>query len=104
MSSRIKKGDKVVVIAGKDKGKTGRVLKIFLQKRRAIVEGVNLVKKHMRRRSESEPGGIKEVPIPIHISNLALFCSRCGRGVRFGVQVMSDKSKVRVCKRCQQVI
>ncbi len=104
MGLKIKKGDKVQVLTGRDKGKTGKVLRIFIDKNRAVVEGVNLVKKHMRRRSEQETGGIKEVPTTVNISNLGLVCSSCGRGVRFGVKVAKDKSKVRVCKRCQQVI
>ncbi len=104
MSLRIKRGDKVVVLAGKDKGKMGKVLKVFPEKNRAIVEGINLVKKHFRRRSENEPGGIKEIPAPIHISNLALFCPNCNRGVRFGVKILEDKSKVRICRRCNRQI
>ncbi|HIE36083.1 MAG TPA: 50S ribosomal protein L24 [Candidatus Omnitrophica bacterium] len=104
MSLRIKRGDKVVILAGKDKGKTGKVLKVFPKEMRAIVEGVNLVKKHIRRRGENEPGGIKEIPAPLHISNLALFCSNCNRGVRFGIRILEDKSKIRVCKKCQQPI
>jgi large subunit ribosomal protein L24 len=104
MSLRIKRGDKVVILAGKDKGKTGKVLKVFPKEMRAIVEGVNLVKKHIRRRGENEPGGIKEIPAPLHISNLVLFCSNCNRGVRFGIRILEDKSKIRVCKRCQQPI
>ncbi len=104
MSTRIHKGDKVIVIAGKDTRKTGKILKIFTGKQRAIVEGVNLVKKHIRRRSESEPGGIKQVPAPIHLSNLALLCPHCNRGVRFSVTVATDKSKARVCAECQKPI
>jgi len=104
MSLRIKRGDKVVVLTGKDKGKTGKVLRVFPQKMRAIVEGVNLVKKHLRRRSENEPGGIKEIPAPIHLSNLALFCPYCNRGVRFGVKILEDKTKIRICKRCKRQI
>ncbi len=100
MSLRIKKGDLVVVIAGKDKGKKGKVLKVLPKKNRAIVEGVNLVKKHIRRRSEEEKGGIIEIPAPIHISNLMLYCKNCNRGVRFKTQILEDNTKVRVCKKC----
>ncbi len=104
MSLRIKKGDKVVVCAGRDKGKTGKVLMILTDKGRAVVEGINLVKKHLRKRSESEPGGIKEIPSSLHISNLNLFCSNCSRGIRFGVKISEDKSKVRICRRCGQPV
>lgn len=104
MGLRIKRGDTVVVLAGKDRGKKGKVLRVLVDRNRAIVEGVNLVKKSVRRRTEAEPGGIKEVPGSIHLSNLALFCSHCNRGVRFGTKMINNKEKVRVCKRCQQPI
>jgi len=104
MSLRIKKGDKVAVIAGKNKGKFGKVLRAVSDKGRVVVEGVNLVKKHIRRRSENEPGGIREIPASIDISNVALFCPDCNRGVKFAVKVSKDKSKARICKKCQRVI
>ncbi len=104
MSLRIKKGDKVEIISGKDKGKTGKVLKVLADNARVVVDGTNLVKKHIRRRSESEPGGIKEIPAALSISSVALFCSNCNRGTRFGVKISKDKSKVRICKRCQKAI
>ncbi|MCM8824343.1 MAG: 50S ribosomal protein L24 [Candidatus Omnitrophica bacterium] len=100
MSLGIRKGDKVYVLTGKDKGKTGKVLRVLTSKNRAIVEGINLVKKHVRRRSESEPGGIKDIPASIHISNLNLFCAHCNRGVRWGIKILEDKSKIRICKKC----
>jgi len=100
MSLRIRKDDMVIVIAGKDKGKKGKVLKVLPSKNRAVVEGVNLVKKHLRRRSEEEKGGIFQIPSPIHLSNLMLFCRSCNRGVRFKTQVLKDGTKVRICKRC----
>lgn len=100
MSLRIKKGDTVEIITGKDKGKSGKVLRVFVKEDRAIVEGLNVVKKHQKRRSEQQQSGIVEKPAPINISNLALWCPSCKKGVRFGVQVNEDKSKVRVCKKC----
>ena len=104
MGLEIKKGDKVVVIAGKNKGKTGKVLRASSNPKKVIVEGVNLVKKHVRRRSESETGGIKEIPSSINASNVALFCGSCNKGVRFGVKISDDKSKVRICRKCQKPI
>lgn len=104
MSLRIKKGDKVIVIAGRDKGKTGKVVKAIPEELQVVVEGANLVKKHMRRRSENDPGGIKAIPAPLDISNVALFCSSCNKGVRFGVKIAKDKNKIRVCKKCQKPI
>jgi large subunit ribosomal protein L24 len=104
MSLRIKKGDKVVVAAGKNKGKSGKVLRVSAAGSRVVIEGINLVKKHIRRRSESEPGGVKEVPAAIHISNVALFCPNCNKGVRVSVKQAKDKSKTRICKKCQRAI
>jgi len=100
MSLGIRKDDMVIVIAGRDKGKKGKVLKVLPSKNRAVVEGVNLVKKHLRRRSEEEKGGIFQIPSPIHLSNLMLFCRSCNRGVRFKTQVLKDGTKVRICKKC----
>jgi len=104
MGLEIKKGDKVVVIAGKGKGKVGKILRVSTKSKRVVVEGVNLVKKHIRRRSESETGGIKEIPATINASNVALFCSSCNKGVRFGVKISDDKSKIRICRKCQKPI
>lgn len=105
MSLRIKKDDKVEVLKGKDKGKTGKILEVFIGKKRtAIVEGVNMCKRHMRRRSEAEQGGIKEMPRPVSMANLALICPRCNTGVRFSVKILDDNEKMRVCKKCQQTI
>lgn len=104
MSLGIKKGDKVFVISGKDSGKSGKVLEILKDKSKVIVEGLNLSKKHMRRRSEADVGGIKEVPMPLNISKVALFCSSCSKPVRFGIKTLKDKNKMRICKKCQQAI
>lgn len=102
MRSKIKKGDKVQVISGKDKGKSGKVLKVLSSNNRVVVEGINIVKKHFKKRSESEPGGIKDIPLSVHISNVALVCSSCGKGVKVAVQVLEDKSRIRLCRRCKQ--
>ncbi|MEI8350347.1 MAG: 50S ribosomal protein L24 [Candidatus Omnitrophota bacterium] len=104
MSLRIRKGDKVQILSGRDKGKSGKVLEVLLDKQRAIVEGVNIVKKHMRKRKEGETGGIKEIPIPLGLAKMALFCGNCQRGVRFETKTMADKSKMRICKKCHQEI
>lgn len=101
---RIKKGDKVQLLAGKDKGKIGEILRVLVSKNRAIVDGVNLVKKHMRKRSEQDQGGIKETPASVNISNLNIFCSNCNRGVRVKSKALKDKSKIRVCTKCNKPI
>ncbi|MFA5272100.1 MAG: 50S ribosomal protein L24 [Candidatus Omnitrophota bacterium] len=104
MSLAIKKGDKVTILSGKDKGKSGKVLEILKDDSRVLIEGLNLAKKHLRKRSESEPGGIKEIPMPMHLSKIALVCASCSKPVRFGIKILKDKSKIRVCKKCQQAI
>jgi len=104
MALAIKKGDKVEVLTGKDKGKTGKILEILSGKTRVVVESINMVKKHMRRRSDSEPGGIKEIPLSLHISNVALVCPHCEKGTRLNIKVMSDKTKTRNCSKCKQTI
>jgi len=104
MSLKLKKGDKVMVRTGKDKSKTGKILRMNAKKSTVLIEGVNLAKKHLKKRSEGDPVGIKEIPVPIHLSNVALFCSHCNRGVRFATKVLGKKGKVRVCSRCQKEI
>ena len=101
---RIRKGDRVKILSGKDKGKIGKVLKVIVSKKRVVVEGANIVKKHMRKRSEAEPGGIREVPASVHISNVSLFCPNCNNQTRFVTRILEDKSKIRVCKKCSKSI
>jgi large subunit ribosomal protein L24 len=103
MKILIKKGDKVMILAGKDRGKSGKILEVMADKGRALVEGLNMVKKHMRKRSEQERGGIKEIPSGINLSNLALFCTNCSKGVRVSVKSEGDV-KTRLCKKCNSVI
>lgn len=100
----VKKNDMVKVLAGKDRGKTGKVLRIFPAERRAIVQGVNFVKRHTRQRRQDEKAGIIEKEAPLHISNLNIICKRCNRITRIGVDVLSDGSKVRYCKKCREVL
>ncbi len=104
---KIKSGDKVKVLAGKDKGKTGKVLQVFPQRRRASVEGINLLIKHLRPRRQGEIGQRVEFPAPIHLSNLAVVCPKCGRPTRIGYKMVEQaegkKKKFRVCKKCQAV-
>jgi len=100
---KIKKGDKVNILAGKDKGKSGKLLKIFKVENKAIVEGLNLVIKHVRPRKEGEKGQRIEVPSKINISKLMLVCSKCGKATRIGYR-KSGENKSRVCKKCQSEI
>jgi len=101
---KIRKGDLVYVLTGKDRGKKGTVLKVLPKENRIIVEGINYVKKHMRKRREDEPGGIVQIEVPIHISNLAIFCKKCNRFSRVGFRILEGGEKKRFCKRCKEII
>lgn len=100
----IKKNDIVFVTTGKDKGKKGKVLRVFPQKERVIVEGVNFFKHHVRKKSETELGGIIQREGSMHISNLMLYCNKCNSPVRIGVKFLKDGSKVKFCKKCKESI
>jgi large subunit ribosomal protein L24 len=98
----LKKNDVVIVIKGKDRGKTGKILKVIPEKRKAVVERVNFVKEFMRPdRSRNVQGGIMEREAPMNISNLMIYCSDCGQGVRIKKMSQEDGSKTRVCSKCE---
>lgn len=103
MAAKIKKGDKVVVITGKDKGKTGEVLQILVQENRAVVQGINLVKRHTKP-SAAGQGGIVSKEASIHLSNVALADPKSGKATRVGFKVEKDGKKVRVAKRSGEVV
>ena len=100
---KIKKGDRVIVVAGKDEGKTGDVLRVDSKKGRALVQGVNLVKRHTRP-SPRQAGGIVEKEAPIHVSNLALVDPKTGEPTRIGIKFLEDGRRVRYAKRSGEVI
>ena len=100
---KIKKGDRVVVTTGKDKGKSGQVTRIITDENRAVVSGVNVAKRHQRQ-SASQEGGIISKEMPIHISNLALLDPKDGKATRVGYKTLADGKKVRVAKRSGEVI
>ena len=100
---KIRKGDKVVVLAGKDKGRTGEVLSVAPKDAKAIVRGVNLVRRHQKQ-SQSQEGGIITKEAPIHLSNIALADPKDGKPTRVGFQVQKDGKKVRVAQRSGEVI
>lgn len=102
--NKIIKNDTVKVIAGRDKGKTGKVLAIFPEEKRALVEGVNFVKKHTRRTQQDQQGGIVTKESPIDISKLLLLCKACSKPARVGFTKLSDGTKARFCKKCNEVI
>jgi large subunit ribosomal protein L24 len=97
---KIKKGDNVQVLTGKDRGKTGVVMRTLPDSGKVIVDGVNVAKKHQRATRATMQGGIIDKDMPIPVANVALVCPSCGKAVRVGYKVHSDGSKSRVCKRC----
>ncbi|MEK6726930.1 MAG: 50S ribosomal protein L24 [Deltaproteobacteria bacterium] len=104
LATHVKKNDTVKVIAGKEKGKTGKVIVVLPKKERVIIEKINLVKRHTKPRGAAGQGGIIEKEGAIHISNVMVVCPKCGSAVRFGYKLLEDGNKVRVCKKCDEVI
>jgi large subunit ribosomal protein L24 len=100
MRARIRKNDTVMVITGRDRGKSGKVLRVIPEKDRALVERLNLVKRHTKARGPQSPQGIVEKEAAIHLSNLMILCDRCNAPVRMGKRVLDDDRSVRVCRRC----
>ncbi|QFU16810.1 50S ribosomal protein L24 [Microvirga thermotolerans] len=103
MAAKIKKGDKVVVLTGRDKGKTGEVVQVMPKEERAIVRGVNLVKRHQRQ-TASQEGGIVTKEAPLHLSNLAYADPKDGKPTRVGFKILEDGRKVRFAKRSGELI
>lgn len=103
MKMHIKKGDTVVVLSGKDKGKKGKVLAVFPKTSKAIVEGVNIATKHSKPRRQGEEGGIIKQEIAINACKLMHVCSKCNEATRIGRKVMDDGSIVRYCKKCNEL-
>jgi large subunit ribosomal protein L24 len=104
MAVSFRKNDQVVVISGDDRGKSGRILKVLLDKGRVIVEKVNFVKRHTKARGQSRQGGIIEREAAIHMSNVMHLCPKCGTGVRITVRAGSDGKRERFCGRCGETI
>ncbi|MDD5595901.1 MAG: 50S ribosomal protein L24 [Candidatus Omnitrophica bacterium] len=101
---KIKKNDTVQAVKGKDKGKKGRLLEITRDGKKALVEGINLVKKHTRKSQKDQQGGIKSIEAYISVSNLMLVCKACNRPTRVGFSVLKDGTKTRICKACKEAI
>ena len=99
----LKKNDLVIVIAGKEKGKSGRILRVLTKKDRAIVEKINFVKRHQRPSGQQRQGGIIEREGPLHLSNLMLICASCNKPVRVGRKALEDGKKARYCKKCGEM-
>jgi large subunit ribosomal protein L24 len=99
---KLKKEDTVEIIAGKDKGKRGRILKILRDKDRVVVEGANIVKKAKKRRNQQDRGGIVEIEAALHISNMAIVCRKCGP-TKIGYKI-DGENKTRVCRKCGEAL
>ena len=100
----IKKDDKVKIITGKDKGKIGKVLKVIRKKDRILIENINIVKRHSKPSAKNRQGGILESESPIHWSNVILMCNKCMTPVRIKMQRLDDGKKIRVCRKCNEII
>ena len=105
LQTPILKNDNVVVVAGKDRGKRGRVLRVVPDKNRVVVEGVNFIKKHTRPNPQANvKGGIVEREAALHASNVQIICPECGAPTRIGRQLLGDGRKVRVCRKCDGAV
>ena len=100
---KIKKGDTVLIISGKDKGKSAKVLKSLPKEVKVLVEGTNLKKKHVKPKKEGEKGQVVSIPLPIDVSNVKFVCPKCRKAVRLGYKIVGDK-KFRVCKKCKSEV
>jgi large subunit ribosomal protein L24 len=101
---QIRKNDSVMVISGKERGKTGKVLRVLLEKDAVIIERLNIVKRHTKPRGPQQPGGIVEKEAAIHVSNVMFLCDKCNAPVRIGRKVLADGTKVRICRRCNEAL
>ena len=100
---KIRKGDTVIVTAGKDKGKQGKVEKVFASQENVVVTGVNQYKRHAKKRDEKTPGGIIDIIKPLPVANVALVCPKCKKPTRIGF-IVTKGEKHRICKKCDQMI
>ena len=101
---KIRKDDTVLIIAGKDRGKKGKVRFAYPNDQRLIVDGINIIKKHSRARQAARQAGIIELEAPIHVSDVMLLCNKCNHPTRVGLRFLEDGRKVRVCRSCHEVI
>lgn len=100
---KFKKGDEIIITAGKDRGKRGKIEAVFPQDQKVLVPGLNIFKRHVKRKDEKNPGGILDMPRSLSVAKVALICPRCHQLTRIGYQGQ-DKSKERFCRKCKQVL
>lgn len=101
---KIRKNDIVQITKGKDKGKQGKVINVIEDGKRAIIEGLNLSKKHKRQSSQNQKGGIISIEMPVSVANLMIFCKHCSKPSRVGVLTQKDGTKSRFCKACKEAL
>jgi large subunit ribosomal protein L24 len=101
---QIRRNDSVIVISGKERGKTGKVLRVHREENSVIIERVNLVKRHTKPRGPQQPGGIVEKEAAIDASNVMILCDKCNAPVRVGRKLLSDGKKIRICRRCKEAL
>jgi large subunit ribosomal protein L24 len=101
---KVRKNDTVMIIVGRDRGKTGKVLRVLPVQGRVIVERLNIIKRHTKPRGAASPGGIVEREAPLDISNVMVLCDRCNAPVRIGLKFAADGSRSRICRRCGDVV
>ena len=101
---QIRKNDSVIVIGGKERGKTGKVLRVMPDKDAVIIERLNIVKRHTKPRGPQQPGGIVEKEAAIHASNIMILCDKCNAPVRVGHKILADGKKIRICRRCNEAL
>jgi len=101
---KLRKGDTVQATKGKDKGKRGKILALLPGGKKALVEGVNMLKKHKRRTQQDQQGGVVSIEAPLSIANLMLVCKQCNRPVRVGFTTSGDNNKQRFCKTCKEAL
>lgn len=99
----VKKNDLVMVVNGKEKGKSGRILRVLPEKERVIIEKINFVKRHARPHGKQRQGGILEKEAPLHISNVMLLCEKCNKAVRIGHRMVEGSKKARYCRKCGEI-
>jgi len=100
---KLHKGDQIIVTSGKDKGRKGKIEKIIPSKNKVLIPGINMYKRHMKKRDEKNPGGIIDITRPLPVSNIALICPKCSQPTRIGYLLTKDE-KIRICRKCEQQI
>jgi len=101
---KLKKGDTVLVLIGKDKGKKGKIEKIFLKINKVLIPGINVFKKHAKARGKDKAGGIIDKILPLPAANVALICPKCGKPTRIGYQIDKERKKLRICRKCKGLV